>query len=196
MDPSLEREAVQGPARPDRLDRLDRLADKLEIADVLARYCRGVDRCDLDTLTSVYHPDATDDHGTFRGPAHEFAAWAVQGARQFWHSSHHSVHNVLVEWISEDAAHVESYVLGFNRRLSDPSHPPDDGVVEVFAGRYVDRFERRLGLWKIAHRQALRDVDTLLDRQRWAGRIPEGARFPDDPVYQQRPANHPDFPGP
>jgi hypothetical protein len=52
----------------------------------------------------------------------------------------------------------------------------------VFAGRYLDRFERRDGHWKISHRRALRDVDTLVDRRRWAGKIPEGARFPDDPV--------------
>src|SRR5690606_12311300 len=105
------------------------------------------------------------------------AAWAVAGARQYWHSSHHSVHNVLVDWQGPDAAHVESYVLAFNRRAGG------DGAVEVFAGRYVDRFERRDGRWRIAHRKALRDVDTLVDRRGWAGKIPEGSRFPDDPVY-------------
>ena len=161
-------------------DRLARLADRAEITEVLARYCRGVDRCDEATLADVYHPDATDDHGTFTGPAREFAAWAVQGAREFWHSSHHSVHNVVIDWTGADSAEVESYVLAFNRRRGDGG---TDGPVEVFAGRYLDRFERRDGHWKISHRRALRDVDTLVDRRRWAGKIPEGARFPDDPVY-------------
>jgi ketosteroid isomerase-like protein len=158
-------------------DALARLADQAQIEAVLARYCRGVDRCDEATLRSVYHEDATDDHGTFVGPAHEFASWAVAGAAKFWHSSHHTVHNVLVEWLSDDVATVESYVLAFNRRAGE------DGAVEVFAGRYVDRFERRGDEWRIAHRRALRDVDTLTERRGWAGKIPEGSRFPDDPVY-------------
>ena len=40
------------------------LLDKQEIHEVLMRYCRGIDRCDAELLHSVYHPDATDDHGT------------------------------------------------------------------------------------------------------------------------------------
>jgi ketosteroid isomerase-like protein len=159
-------------------DALARLVDRAEIEEVLARYCRGVDRGDEGALASVYHPDATDDHGTFTGPAREFATWAVGGAAKVWHSSHHTVHNVMIDWLSADVAHVESYVLGLNRRLGDP------GAVEVFAGRYLDRFERRHGEWKIAHRKAIRDVDTLLDRRGWAGKIPEGGRLPDDWLYR------------
>lgn len=87
------------------------------------------------------------------------------------------MHNVLVDWTGPDSAQVESYVLGINRRAGD------GGPVELFAGRDVDRFERRGGEWRIAHRRALRDVDTLLDRQRWAARIPAGGRYPDDPAY-------------
>lgn len=174
MDRSLSHDDATGS------DRLARLADRAEITEVLARYCRGVDRCDEATLRSVFHPDAIDDHGTFVGPAWEFAAWAVKGALATWHSSHHSVHNVIVDWTGVDTADVESYVIGLNRRLQGPN----DGVIELFAGRYVDRFERRDGAWKIAHRTALRDVDTLMDRRRWAGRITEGGRFPDDLVYR------------
>src|SRR5262245_17777267 len=43
------------------------LLDKQAIQEVLARYCRGVDRADLELLRSVYHPDAIDNHGTFNG---------------------------------------------------------------------------------------------------------------------------------
>jgi hypothetical protein len=174
-------------ANEDASARLARLADRVEIMEVLARYCRGVDRCDEATLAGVYHPDALDDHGTFTGPAQEFAAWAVAGARTFWHSSHHTVHNVMIDWLDVDAARVESYVLGVNRRVDAPaegSQGGGHGPIEVFAGRYLDRFERRDGVWKIADRRALRDVDTLLERRGWAGRIPEGGRHPDDPTYR------------
>lgn len=177
MDPQLDSD--------DRV-RLARLADRAEITEVLARYCRGVDRCDEATLAAVYHPDAIDDHGTFTGPAHEFAAWAVVGAAQAWESSNHSVHNVIIDWLDDDTAKVESYVLGINLRAARAGAGDGDGQqIEVFAGRYVDRFERRNGRWRISHRRAIRDVDTLLDRRRWAGRIPAGGRFPDDPVYAE-----------
>jgi hypothetical protein len=46
---------------------LQQLIDKLEIHEVLTRYCRGIDRCDAELLESVYHPDATDNHGQFVG---------------------------------------------------------------------------------------------------------------------------------
>jgi hypothetical protein len=159
-------------------DALARLADRVEIEEVLARYCRGVDRCDEATLAAVYHSDGTDDHGTFSGPGREFASWAVRGAAKVWHSSHHTVHNVIVDWVSDDVALVESCVLAFNRRSGE------GGAIEVFAGRYLDRFERRDGAWRIAHRKAVRDVDTLVERQGWAGKIPQGGRFPDDLLYR------------
>lgn len=159
-------------------DTLGRLADRVEIEEVLYRYCRGVDRCDEATLTACYHPDAIDDHGTFNGNGHSFARWATRGAAKSWQASHHSVHNLLVEWVDDDTAHVESYVIAFNQR-----NGADDAPVEVFAGRYVDRFERRDGVWRIAHRRAIRDTDTLVDRRKWAGGIPRGGRFPDDVVY-------------
>lgn len=160
---------------------LQRLSDRVEIEEVLSRYCRGVDRCDEAEFAGVYHPDGTDDHGTFSGNGREFAAWACEGARQYWAASHHTVHNVIIDWIDDDVARVESYVLAFNQRAGHGGEGP--GRVEVFAGRYLDRFERRDGCWLIAHRDALRDVDTLLDAQPWAGRIPQGGRMPDDPLY-------------
>ena len=53
------------------------LSDRHEIRAVLERYCRAVDRGDLDLLLSVYHPDATDDHGMYSGNGHEFAHWLL-----------------------------------------------------------------------------------------------------------------------
>ena len=163
-------------------DAVQRLVDRAEIEEVLNRYCRGVDRCDEAELAAVYHPDGTDDHGTFKGSGREFATWACSGASTYWRASHHTVHNVIIDWVDQDAATVESSVLAFNQRSGDS----DDrtGTVEVFAGRYLDRFERRDGRWAIAHRLAVRDVDTLVDGRPWAGRIHEGGRWPDDAGYE------------
>lgn len=164
------------------MDALARLLDRQAIEEVLARYCRGVDRCDVDTLAACYHTDGTDDHGTFVGSGQDFAVWATSGAAKVWAASHHSVHNVLIEWLGDDVAQVECYVLGFNHRRNADANI--DGDIEVFAGRYLDRFDRRESTWRIAHRLAVRDVDTLIPRQRWAGKITPGARKPDDPLYR------------
>ncbi len=39
------------------------LLDKQEIAELLTRYLRSVDRGDVDTLRACYLPGATEDHG-------------------------------------------------------------------------------------------------------------------------------------
>ncbi|RYG91060.1 MAG: hypothetical protein EON58_18980, partial [Alphaproteobacteria bacterium] len=46
--------------------------DRVEIQNVLGRYCRGIDRLDRELLRTVYHPDANDDHGVFNGNAYDF----------------------------------------------------------------------------------------------------------------------------
>ena len=53
------------------------LMDKWEIEKVLARYCRAIDRTDMELLKSVYHPDGIDNHGVFTGNAMEFAEFII-----------------------------------------------------------------------------------------------------------------------
>ena len=76
--------------------RLARVVDQQEIADVIYRYCRGIDRCDFDLVRSCYHPDAIDDHGDFRGGVDEFIAFVQQGLPRFERTMHF-IGNVLVE---------------------------------------------------------------------------------------------------
>ena len=57
----------------DREAAIDELLAKQEIRDALMRYSRGIDLLDLELVKSAYHPDAYDDHGTFKGNAFEFA---------------------------------------------------------------------------------------------------------------------------
>ena len=48
------------------------LFDQQQIRKLIYRYCRNIDRCDKQTLRSVYHPDAVEKHGVFNGSAKEF----------------------------------------------------------------------------------------------------------------------------
>jgi len=135
------------------LDAVERLTAELEIRRVLARYCRAVDRGDVELLKSVYHPDATDDHGTFQGSGFAFAEALVPAMDGSSIPSQHHVTNVLIE-LDGDRAAVESYVLAF--------HPVRDRAsgAETHAlagGRYLDRFEKRDGEWKIADRRVVID---------------------------------------
>lgn len=134
-------------------EEVDRLKDRQAIYDCLMRYCRGVDRLDVDLLKSAYHHDATDDHGIFSGNAWEFAEFlgpfdASIGVRQQTHRVDHS----LIEFTGPDSAVVESYNLTFIDAETDAGM-----AAATVGGRYLDRFERRAGVWKIAHRLYVMD---------------------------------------
>ncbi len=55
------------------------LLARQEIHDVVLRYCRGVDRLDLDLVRDCYHPGALDHHTGFDGTVAEYVPW-VQAA--------------------------------------------------------------------------------------------------------------------
>lgn len=158
-----------------------RLVDKQEIHDVLMRYCRGIDRCDEELLRSVYHPDATDDHGQFKGKAADFIPWALQALQRDERTTHFLC-NELIE-VQGDIAHCESYLFAVHRRKTKAGTATVD---LTFGGRYVDRFERRDGLWKIAHRQVIFEWSRLdpVDACYTLDQFVTGQRSREDAVYK------------
>jgi hypothetical protein len=160
---------------------LQSLLDKQEIHEVLMRYCRGIDRCDAELLYSVYHPDATDDHGLFTGKAVDFIPWAIKSLVRDESTSHY-IANELIE-LDGDVARCESYFFAIHRRREK-----DGSTVDLkFAGRYVDRFERRQGVWKIAHRQVVFDRSQIdpVGRTFSTDQFVCGKRSREDPVYKR-----------
>jgi hypothetical protein len=131
-----------------------RLVDRQEILDCLHRYTRGVDRLDRDMVLSVYHPDAVDDHGHFVGSPEEFVDWLWAKAPGRLATQHY-VTNSTID-LDGDTAHVETYFI-CSMRL-DPDHE-----ISFSGGRYVDRFERRDGEWRIAARTVISEWRTRLD---------------------------------
>lgn len=131
------------------------MTDQEQIRDVLARYCRGVDRADSELLRSVYHPGATDDHGLFVGPAETFVDQVLPELTKTWSMTMHTLGQSLIE-LDGDQAAVETYFVAYHRR-------PADGAswLDTFGGRYVDRFERRAGEWRIAHRTVVHEWSKL-----------------------------------
>jgi hypothetical protein len=157
---------------------LQSLLDKQAIHEVLMRYCRGVDRLDEAIIRSCYHKGAWDDHGAFKGDGWEFAAYCVKALGEAFTITQHHLANELVE-LRGDAANVESYFTAHHR-----SEREGQVRMMVAGGRYVDRFERREGEWKIARRVTVLDwtrVDDVAREWRGAAAYERGARGPVDP---------------
>ena len=125
--------------------KLRELIDKQEITEVLYRASRGVDRGDIEMMASCFHPDATDHRGVVHGPA-ENSRNALKTINLA--VTHHVTTNVAIE-LSGDTAKVESYVTAFHHVEEGTDGRGRD---ELLRARYLDRFERRDGVWKIARR--------------------------------------------
>jgi len=61
------------------------LIDRQKCYDVLTRYCRALDRADVELMRSVYWEDGMDDHGVFQGNAHEFADFIIKEIQNFYY---------------------------------------------------------------------------------------------------------------
>jgi hypothetical protein len=132
---------------------LDRIADRQAIAANLARHSRGIDRRDPALLASVYHPDATVAYGMFEGPAADFAALVGDPLR----AGPVTLHRPCNQWIrlDGDRAVSECYVVAY-REMDLPAGRRQS----LIGGRYLDRHERRGGVWKLAHRTYVLDWNT------------------------------------
>jgi 3-phenylpropionate/cinnamic acid dioxygenase small subunit len=171
--------AIEPPAT------LEEAAVKQAITEVIYRYARGVDRADLATLRSCFHPDGHENHmGMMDGNAWDFCAAAARGFPTV-KRMHHAIANVGIE-LRGEVAFVESYTSAYQRLQGEAA--PIDCMV---AARSLDRMERRAGEWRIADRRVILDWNQdyddgetmmlgLLDPQR----VPSGTYGPGDPSYQ------------
>lgn len=126
-----------------RLARLEYAADRFEISDCLTRFSRGMDRFDRDCFLSAFWSDAEMAAGPYVGTVQGCWDWAVPMHEAGQILTHHSLLNQTVD-IDGDVAHSECYYI-FVARNRDES-------MWMAGGRYIDRFERRNGEWKIALR--------------------------------------------
>lgn len=125
-------------------------ADRMEILDLVARYCRGCDRRDFALVRALYHDDAIDDHGAmFSGGPDAFVAWLPK-AMEPWELTIHAISNSVIA-LAGDRAEGEHLVRAWHR-----THLPERQEFIVH-GRYLDRYERRGGAWKFFHRQLVFD---------------------------------------
>jgi len=164
-----------------RPDIVAEMQDRYLIEQVLRRYCRGVDRGDAELIRSVYHEDATDDHGGFKGKGIDFADRVVAGMSQRGAATMHNLHQTNIRFEGA-TAWVETYFTARHRVIIDGATH-----LETFGGRYADRFERRSGEWKIAHRVVVYDWSKIeaVTREYPHDAFVQGQRSHDDLTYQR-----------
>lgn len=151
---------------------LQQLLDKKAIEEVIRIYARALDRMDVPLLRSVFHPGSRHAH-FFEGPSSDpklpskpgapldFVSFAMDVLR--CHSrTHHQLGNTLIELESDTTAFAETYFTAYHRMraIGDKLASPNafDTEMDFFVGgRYIDRFEKRGGKWKITHRTGMTD---------------------------------------
>ena len=127
----------------DRDPRLAAMLDKHEIRECLEAFSRGMDRFDRAAYLSAFWDDAEMAAGPFVGSAAECWDWAVPMHEEGQILTHHALFQSNIA-LDGDAAHAETYYQFVARNR-------DESLV-LAGGRYVDRLERRGGVWKIALR--------------------------------------------
>lgn len=157
------------------------VADRIAIQDCLVRYCRGIDRGDVELVRSAYWPDSYDDHGGYKGNGYEFADYAIPSLNKNYEATHHTILNSTVD-LQGDVAHTETYVQAYHVNKVEEG---GQKTVFLFAGRYVDRLEKRDAEWKIAHRVVVYDFDwiepiTTAMPTAWTSTFTRGQRNRDD----------------
>lgn len=171
---------------------LARLRDRAQIEDILLRWCRAVDRLDTSSIERLFHSDATDRHGAFNGGVDGLIQWITDRHKSISFSMH-QLSNVLVEFAGPNLALVESTVCSIQRYAPDAGEAlaqssggklgEPGAETDVFgSARYVDRFERRAGEWRIAARTV------VFGWKRMAAVPADGPRIPPEYEAQRRDA--------
>lgn len=158
--------------------RVQNVLAKQTLHELNMAYARAADRADAELMASIFHHDATVVTGSFNCAGHDYATKVTDFIRQNLTRCFHSVAN---EWfdIRGDEAVGESYVIAAITA----------GGIDTFTGgRYVDRYEKRDGTWKIKHRVFVQDFSNAQPTSHqntglYAALSVQGKFGHQDPVY-------------
>lgn len=129
---------------------MSEMLDKFALQQLAWTYCHAIDRGDLRLVRSLYHDDAIDDHGPmFRGSPDEYVAW-LPSMLANWEITSHVISNMLF-LIDGNQAEGELVVLAYHRT------PAPDSRELIARGRYLDRYEKRDGIWRFLRRSLVLD---------------------------------------
>lgn len=167
---------------------LEVLKAEREIKNVMHSYVRGCDRKDYARVRDAYHDDAFDDHGPLKDFKPGLMDW-IQNYNKDTHQMAHLISEPYIEWHGEIAL-VETYCLLIQQMSAKVGDQENSQRYCTQAVRYADRFEKREGKWRIAHRvvvfEAIRDEEVVPPLPGAVYIMPEwtqAVRSLEDPIY-------------
>ncbi len=138
--------------------RASRAVDRAEIAAILNAYAHGVDRKDGALRTSCFHPDATFQYiDQPPAPVSAFFEAAAPNGEGLLTTSHNLSNHLVV--FDDEGADSQIYFSAYHLVAADaPDRPPlfpakGHAYGVVIGGRYLDRFVRFDGGWRILRRR-------------------------------------------
>ena len=162
---------------------MNETADRVAIMDLLARYNRGVDRCDLATLDTVWADGAVTDFGFNGTDAREWSANTVNSLRSNFLRTQHMLGQMVID-LDGDHATAETYCRAYHE-----FDGPEGREEMTVGGRYLDDLVRTPAGWRIAKRRYVMDWNSnrrstaKWDEGLYALLTRRSARFPDDALY-------------
>ena len=190
---------------------IQQLLDRQEINDLLISYCRAVDRLDIGLFRSIFWEDGGYSSGTgnfISAGAKDFAEQMLNDILKSTYAiTQHCVSNLRFEFESPTVASTEIYLRAFHRTYPTRAsleaaigavRSKEMGVTDGqefdvhFGGRYLDKLEKRNGVWKIKDRRLVVDWTSTASASEWGKDILLytaigwiGDRCPADPSYKR-----------
>ena len=163
---------------------LQEMLDEHALRKLVHAYCRAVDRGDMATLRELYHHDAVDAHGAFStGSVDGFFEQLVASRPYIRAMQHHiTTANFAIDGYTAEGEIYNIAVHTFAGKSRDTDL--------VIGGRYLDKYEKRDGAWKILERTIVTDWARVTDPSSMnmshpvTADTPKGALDETDPSYQ------------
>jgi SnoaL-like domain len=163
---------------------MQQVIDEHQLQKLVHTYCRAVDRGDIDGLRNLYHHDAVDAHGGFSAGTAEQFLQQLATARPHIRYMQHNITTVNFA-VNGNAAEGEIYTIAVHTLAASGRD-----IDVIIGGRYLDKYEKREGVWKIAERTIVTDWAQVRDPSTMELNHPitkdtlKGSLDANDPSYQ------------
>jgi hypothetical protein len=133
------------------------MLDEHALQKLVHAYCRAVDRGDIAALRQLYHHDAVDAHGAFSTGSVEGFFEQLVASRPYIRAMAHNITTVNFA-IEGNVAEGEIYNIAVHT-LAGKGRDLD----LIIGGRYLDKYAKREGTWKLAERTIVTDWARVSD---------------------------------
>lgn len=134
---------------------LRELQAKEAIRDRLTRYLRGIDRNDGELLQETFWPDALVDHGHSRFRGDSIGKIFPSTSTHATHRQVHYLMNLLIEIHGDEAISEAQALYCAETERNDVAYLISRSV------RYIDRWDKRDGQWRVFHRTVAENWNKL-----------------------------------